>query len=108
MQVFANLPLKRLMAVRGGRQTTYHSGWFNAVRLIGPESRSTYRGGSSTGGKRYIMVDVEVPEDLREHVAGPFQPDGTLRVQLFTVPYFKRLHAFLESGDLEWDVRDQP
>ncbi|MEI5998252.1 hypothetical protein H3V53_13870 [Paraburkholderia bengalensis] len=104
MQVFANLPLKRMATVRGNRQSTYHGGWFNAVRLIGPERESRDR---STRGRSYIMVDVEVPEDLKEYVAGPFQSDGTLRVQIFTGPYFKTFRAFLESGDLEWDVRGQ-
>lgn len=102
MQVFANLPLKRLASVRGHRQTTYHGAWLKAVRLIGPESESMDR---YSRGKRYIMVDVEVPDDLKDYVMGPFQPDGTLRVQIFTAAYFKTFRAFLESGDLEWDVR---
>jgi len=102
MQVFANLPLKRLSAVRGGRQTTYYSGWFDAVRLIGPERQSVE---AYSRGRSYIWADVSVPDDLKDSVQGPFEADGTRRVQVWTGSHLKTLGPFLASGDLEWDVR---
>jgi hypothetical protein len=103
MQVFANIPVKTMSRVRGRRQNNSYGGWFTAVRLIGPERQShdKYARG------HFICVDVLVPDDVREFALGPFQPDGTLRVQVWTASHLKTLRPFLASGDLEWDVRER-
>ncbi|MFM0210430.1 hypothetical protein PQQ96_23795 [Paraburkholderia sediminicola] len=106
MQVFAHLPLKTLRSVRGRRQSNYHSAWFNAVRLIGPE-RLEFAGGGSRG-RGYILAHVEVPDDLRDHLEqGGFNKDGSYRAQVATNTHRKTLAPFLASGDLEWDVREK-
>lgn len=106
MQVFVHLPLKSMRSVRGKRQSNYHSAYFTAIRLIGPEN--AYAVGEDRG-RTYIYADIEVPDDLRAHVAeGYFRPDGTYRGEVLVNTHRKTLAAFLASGDMEWDVRGMP
>jgi hypothetical protein len=102
--VFAHLPLKTMRAVRGHRQSNYHSGWFNAVRLIGPPRPYV---ASIDRGREYIWADIEVPDDLREHMEREaIKADGTYRVQVSVNTHRKTLAAFLASGDREWNVKE--
>ena len=102
MQVFVNLPLKSLRRVRGNAQSTYHSGWFNVVRLYGPERAEYYRGLR----RGYIWADIEIADDLKPHLStAGYSEDGTLRVQVWVNTHRKTLAAFLASGDQEWHVR---
>ncbi|WNC90936.1 hypothetical protein RI103_06185 [Paraburkholderia sp. FT54] len=102
MQLFVNVPLKSLRKVAGRAQSTYYSGWFKAVRLIGPERTNWYRG----QGSGYIWADIELDEDVRQHADCIFREDGTVRIQVWVNTHRKTLAAFLASGDLEWDVRE--
>lgn len=103
MQVFVNVPLKSLRRVRGRAQSTYHGAWFTVTRLYGPERTEYYRG----TGRDYIWADIEIGDDLREHISvAGFNEDGTIRVQVWVNTHRKTLAAFLDSGDLEWDVRE--
>ncbi|MBB5462895.1 hypothetical protein [Paraburkholderia sp. Cpub6] len=103
MQVFVNLPLKSLRRVRGNAQSTYHSGWFNVVRLYGPECKSHDR---TTLGRGYVWVDIEIADDLKPHLStAGYNEDGTLRVQVWVNTHQKTLAPFLASGDKQWDVR---
>lgn len=102
MQVFVNVPLKSTRAVRGRRQSNFYSGWFNVVRLIGPEKTDWYRG----HGRGYIWADIEMDEELRSHADCIFREDGTARVQVWVNTHRKTLAAFLASGDVEWDMRE--
>ncbi|HEX7906841.1 MAG TPA: hypothetical protein VF534_01945 [Paraburkholderia sp.] len=105
MQVFAHLPLKSMRSVRGRLQSNYHSTWFTAVRLIGPEH--VYAIGAERG-RTYIWADIQVPDDLRDHIEPKaIAADGTYRVQVSVNVHRKTLAAFLASGDLEWDVREK-
>jgi hypothetical protein len=104
MQLFVNVPLKSTRRVRGRLQSNFHSAWFNVVRLYGPEQTDWYRG----LGRNYIWADIELPDDLREHVSvAGIKDDGTIRVQVWVNTHRKTLAPFLASGDLEWDVRGQ-
>jgi hypothetical protein len=108
MQVFVNVPLKSLRRVAGRAQSTYHGSWFKATRLYGPVRESSDRKGG-TLGRGYIWADIEIGDDIRDHVsAAGFNPDGTIRVQVWVNTHRKTLAAFLASGDLEWDVRGTP
>lgn len=103
MQVFVNIPLKTVRAVRGRRQSTYHGDWFTVARLYGPVHESHER---AALGRGYIWADIEIGDDLKEHVSvAGFNEDGTIRVQVWVNTHRKTLAAFLASGDLEWDVR---
>lgn len=105
MQVFVNVPLKSARRVRGRLQSTFCSDWFRVARLYGPVCESHDRG---TLGRGYIRVDIELPDDLRDHVSvAGFNPDGTIRVQVWVNTHRKTLAPFLASGDLEWDVRER-
>lgn len=104
MQLFVNIPLKSIRSVRGRTQSTYHGGWFNATRLYGPVHESHMKGEM---GRAYIWADIELDDDLRDHVSvAGFNPDGTIRVQVWVNTHRKTLAAFLASGDPEWDVRE--
>ncbi|MGF6549330.1 hypothetical protein [Paraburkholderia youngii] len=104
MQVFVNLPLKSLRRVRGHAQSTYHSGWFNVVRLFGPEHTEYYRG----LGRNYIWADIEIADDLKPSLSNAgYNADGSLRVQVWVNTHRKTLAAFLASGDQEWDMRER-
>lgn len=104
MQLFVNVPLKSLRRVRGRAQSTYHGAWFKATRLFGPVRESHISGEM---GRGYIWADIEIGDDLREHVSvSGFNEDGTIRVQVWVNTHRKTLAPFLASGDLEWDVRE--
>ncbi|NYH21405.1 hypothetical protein [Paraburkholderia bryophila] len=106
MQVFVNIPLKSLRRVRGRAQSTYHGDWFKATRLYGPVCESHDRSGG-TFGRGYIHADIEIGDDLREHVSvAGFNEDGTIRVQVWVNTHRKTLAAFLASGEPEWNVRE--
>jgi hypothetical protein len=103
MQLFVNVPLKSARRVRGVLQSSFHSGWFKAVRLFGPQHTQWYRG----LGRGYIWADIEIPEDLKPHVSvAGFKDGGTIRVQVWVNTHRKTLAAFLASGDSEWDVTE--
>jgi hypothetical protein len=105
MQVFVNVPLRSLRRVRGRAQSTYHGAWFKVARLFGPVRESNDRGTLCRG---YIWADIEIPDDLRDHVSvAGFHADGTIRVQVWVNTHRKTLAPFLASGELVWDVREQ-
>ncbi|MBC8730001.1 hypothetical protein [Paraburkholderia sp. UCT2] len=100
-----NLALKSTRSVRGNRASTFHSGWFTVTRLYGPVRESHLRGEL---GRGYIWADIEIPDDLRDHVSvAGFNADGTIRVQVWANTHRKTLAAFLASGDREWDLRER-
>jgi hypothetical protein len=105
MEVFVNVPLKSLRRVRGRAQSTYHGAWFKVARLYGPVRESNDHG---TMGRGYIWADIEIGDELREHVStAGFKADGTIRVQVWVNTHRKTLAAFLASGDAMWEVRGQ-
>jgi hypothetical protein len=104
MQVFVSIPLKSVRRVRSRLQSTFCSDWFNVTRLYGPVRESGDRG---TLGRGYIYADIELDDDVREHVSvAGFNADGTIRVQVWVNTHRKTLAAFLASGDAEWNVKE--
>lgn len=83
----------------------YHSFECLVVRVRGPQH--TMHGGKPSGA--WIHVDVYLPEKYAvDATATRFNPDGTYTVEVVVAHNWKSLQPFLASGDLEWDVKEQP
>ncbi|MPW16927.1 hypothetical protein GCT13_08280 [Paraburkholderia sp. CNPSo 3157] len=98
------MPLPSIQHGRGWKDN-YETFECLVIRLRGPV-RSVRNGRRSAN---WIYADVYLPEKYSVNATGRmFNPDGTYPVEVPINWNRNSLRAFLASGDLEWDVRDQP